>query len=1023
MVGTIPVALDIGIIHIAYDSENDGFWIGDWYSNIFLVGRDGMTISTIPQSTFNVESVGGSAYDNVSEGGPYLWLQSQWYSGSDCAIVQINIETGMQTGIWHDAMSDAGLGMDYGYAGGLFNSTYMLPGYFVLGGMIQGETYKVYAYSMEPNGNPPPILTIPENGSYGIETTPLFEWFPTDYAVSYQLQVSTLGNFSIIDIDVEGIETYQYEATAALEPINRYYWRVRALDIEGNYGDWSRKFVFFTDGDLPQPTLFTPDNGAEDLMPLIEFTWEGHLAAQNYHLQISSTEDFSNLIIDDSELRKPSFTGSGFEMNTQYWWRVAMINPVNTSDWSEAWTFTTGSYFQVGTGTDYNYEWDYPTGYGNAAGGAKQQFLIRPEEIIESGGSPGFLMSLGFNVAVINSGLPLQNYEIKLKNVNIIELGEEWDMEEFQTVYYNASYVPVEGWNMHEFSEPFFWDGVSSLLVDVCFNNMEWSLNESCYWTNYSYIASRYFLSDNNETICSAYPEWTNMSYNRPNMQFELEIPPVFPPFLESPLHKSVCASTTPMFEWTDSDGATSYTIQVAQDNEFNFPVFEIVSTTSNYQVTEANSLEEVTQYFWRVNATDGENISYWSRVWGFVTEGDLVAPNLISPETGEFELDPVQTFYWESVIGATAYQLQIATDAEFNNITHDVITPETQIMVPNLPLGSELFWRVLAQNECSEGVFSDAWYFTTSSIPFAFGFNCWWTDDYRPGPVMFSLANPENMSQIQNQQNDEYLTAGTWVNDLWYAVGSLDFGFYSLDPATGDRTYIGNVGYEVTGITYDVQSETMFAICYIDGNYTLCTIDIATGTPTPIGPIGNMYFSNLAASVDGDLYSVSTNDDSFYYIDKFTGEPTLIGPTGVNADYNQDMEFEKVTNTCYWAGYIDYNGTLLTIDIETGAATTIGNFPNGLELYALAIPFIPACLDFPVLVEPANATVCVETTPVFDWDDVEGALTYTIQIANDRAFTDLVLSGRINYIYIYSSRGQSFDRINSLLLAGYGLW
>jgi hypothetical protein len=53
-------------------------------------------------------------------------------------------------------------------------------------------------------------------------------------------------------------------------------------------------------------------------------------------------------------------------------------------------------------------------------------------------------------------------------------------------------------------------------------------------------------------------------------MQFQLEIPPVFPPFLESPLHKSVCASTTPMFEWTDSEGAISYTLQVAQDNEFN---------------------------------------------------------------------------------------------------------------------------------------------------------------------------------------------------------------------------------------------------------------------------------------------------------------------------------------------------------------------------------------------------------------------------------------------------------------------
>ncbi|HPI20872.1 MAG TPA: fibronectin type III domain-containing protein, partial [Candidatus Kapabacteria bacterium] len=622
LIGTIPVTLNIGINHIAYDSDNDGFWVGDWSSNLFLVGRDGSTINTIQQTTFNVGSVAGSAYDNVSEGGPYLWLQSQSFATSPCAIVQINIETGLQTGIWHDAMSDAGLGMDYGFAGGLFNSTDMLPGTFVIGGLIQGEPYKVYAYSMLPFGNPPPILTTPENGSYGIDDTPLFQWEAVDYAVSYQIQVSSLSNFSILDIDVEAIETTQYQAINSLTPLSKYYWRVRALDNEGIYGAWSRKFSFFTDGDLPQPVLLSPGDGAENLMPNTEFSWEGNIAALNYYLQISSTPDFSSLVVDLPTLTRTRYILDYFEMNTQYWWRVAMTNPANTGDWSEAWTFTTGSYFQVGTETETNYQWGYPTGYGNASGGAKQQFLIRPEEIIEAGGSPGFLMSLGFNVAVINSGVPLESYEIKLKSVNNTELGNDWDMEGFTSVYYNDAYVPTEGWNMHEFSSPYFWDGVSSLLVDVCFNNMESSSNESCYITNCSYIASRYYQNDNNETICTGYPEWTNLTSSRPNMQFQLEIPQVFPPFLESPLHKSVCANTTPLFEWSDCEGAISYTIQVAQDIDFNFPVFETVTTTSSYQLTEANDLDEVTQYFWRVNATDGENISYWSRTFGFVTEG-----------------------------------------------------------------------------------------------------------------------------------------------------------------------------------------------------------------------------------------------------------------------------------------------------------------------------------------------------------------------------------------------------------------
>jgi hypothetical protein len=36
------------VLAIAYDSDLDGFWIADWRSDIYCIGRDGSTIQPFP---------------------------------------------------------------------------------------------------------------------------------------------------------------------------------------------------------------------------------------------------------------------------------------------------------------------------------------------------------------------------------------------------------------------------------------------------------------------------------------------------------------------------------------------------------------------------------------------------------------------------------------------------------------------------------------------------------------------------------------------------------------------------------------------------------------------------------------------------------------------------------------------------------------------------------------------------------------------------------------------------------------
>ncbi len=976
----------INVISIAYDSENNGFWCSSWNSDVVLLNPNGTIQSTIPYLSYQVNSVCGIAYDNISEGGPFLWLHSSNFLGSLSAIVQINIATGNQTGVWHNVLSDAGLGIENPLAGGLFNSINILPGYLVIGGLIQGNPSKFFAYSLLQYTELPPSLLSPENMSYGNDVLPLFDWTSAEGAVSYQIQVSTQYNFDTIEIDILGIEDTSFQLNTQLNELTLYYWRVRGISAENENGVWSRPFSFFTEGELTQPELINPENNYEGSSVSPIFNWTGLIAASNYHIQIASSEDFSNLIIDEPLLNSPTFSGGFFEMSTQYWWRVRMYNPVDTSAWSEVWTFTTGSFVRIGNGTTYNSQYEYPSAYSNFNGGVRQQFLILPEEIYEAGGNTGEITSLAFNVADINSGVALQNYQIKIKTSTVTELAGPWDLDGFTIVYSNDSYSPFAGWNSHDFIEPFFWDGASSIIVELCFNNMSPTINESTFWTECDFTSTRFFNIDNFAGICSDEPMWSSLSNYRPNMLFEFDLPPVSPPVLENPVNKSICVSTTAFFDWTDPDGAIYYTLQVSSDPNFYYAEVDITGLEeSQYQLADLNCLNEITQYYWRVNASDGENVSYWSRISNFITEGELTSPILISPAFAATEQEQAQIFTWESILGASSYHLQVALDDEFQNIICDSITSENQLFLYNLPLNTQIFWRVASQNECSVSSFSETWYFTTNNIPFAYGYNI---SNYgmAKGLVTFSLINPENIYLIDDQSDIENLYCGTWANNLWYAVSSGN-NLVTINYLTGERTVIGNIGFEVEGMSYDVQSNTMFAICYVNGNSYLYSIDLLTAVPTQIGVVGTGYFYGLGASIEGNLYTLCDNDNSFYSVNKYTGESTLIGPTGFDIYYRQEIEFDKNTNTCYVSSSMIDSGRLLTINVATGNATIVGIFTNREQITAMAIPYFEPCLEYPQLVAPENNSFCIETTTELDWNEVENSLTYTLQLTSDPSF------------------------------------
>lgn len=130
LVSTITAPSSVGVRAIAYDNENDGFWVNNWDTDLTFVNRDGTTGTTYS----GITSQYGMAYDNVTDGGPFIWCFTGTTGGEDMPayLEQFSLSTGTYTGVTHSTFDDMGSSL----AGGL--CTYEADGLFVIAGVNQG---------------------------------------------------------------------------------------------------------------------------------------------------------------------------------------------------------------------------------------------------------------------------------------------------------------------------------------------------------------------------------------------------------------------------------------------------------------------------------------------------------------------------------------------------------------------------------------------------------------------------------------------------------------------------------------------------------------------------------------------------------------------------------------------------------------------------------------------------------------------------------------------------------------------
>jgi PKD repeat protein len=180
---------------------------------------------------------------------------------------------------------------------------------------------------------------------------------------------------------------------------------------------------------------------------------------------------------------------------------------------------TYGQTIYVGNGTINNGTSSYPSPYGNFWMGARHQFLVLASELTAAGATAGDITNFGFDV-VTPCGFPLQNFEIKMATTALT------DLTSFQpgaiSVYTNATYTDVAGWNMHTLATPFNWDGTSNLIIETCFLNLTYTTNAIFNQTATLYSSSVWFRNDNDATVCTNNTLSSGApGFVKPNMAFD----------------------------------------------------------------------------------------------------------------------------------------------------------------------------------------------------------------------------------------------------------------------------------------------------------------------------------------------------------------------------------------------------------------------------------------------------------------------------------------------------------------------
>jgi hypothetical protein len=106
--------------------------------------------------------------------------------------------------------------------------------------------------------------------------------------------------------------------------------------------------------------------------------------------------------------------------------------------------------------------------YGN-----RTQFLYTAAEIVANYGGPGFINKIGFQISAVG-GQAMSGFSIKMQNTTLTTLSG-FTSTGWTNAYTGTYTVPGTGWQYIDLQTPFYWNGTSNIMMEVCFGNTSYT--------------------------------------------------------------------------------------------------------------------------------------------------------------------------------------------------------------------------------------------------------------------------------------------------------------------------------------------------------------------------------------------------------------------------------------------------------------------------------------------------------------------------------------------------------------------
>lgn len=248
----------------------------------------------------------------------------------------------------------------------------------------------------------------------------------------------------------------------------------------------------------------------------------------------SAGSSVTDTITISSSIAAPVFSSSGVDASCSVAPDgTAQVDSV-TSYSGAGWTPTCGdvsivsvdtsspTFATIDTGSITNSSTGYPAMFGNWYWGAKHQLMYRASELTAAGFGAGYFSSIQVPVTQINGTSTYLNYRLSMACTSDTTLDAGY-VTGLSEVSFNDTLVIDTGLVQIDFHTPYYWDGTTNIVLEVCFNNTGFTNNSITPQTNVGYTAVRYYRADIS-TVCSNTTSSTGTSSNRPNLTFRQDL-------------------------------------------------------------------------------------------------------------------------------------------------------------------------------------------------------------------------------------------------------------------------------------------------------------------------------------------------------------------------------------------------------------------------------------------------------------------------------------------------------------------